>query len=122
MQRVYYVYAPFCSVVSRCRHRSSLVRFGSAWLRDPRTVLKLNQTWWPAFRSRAAATRALWAIVAVVSAIVDERENHNFPCSTICQGLLLSFYPPPFFYLAFFRFSFSFFFFVNAVSGEICLQ
>jgi len=73
-------------------------------------VLKLNQTWWPAFRSRAAATRALWAIVAVVSAIVDERENHNFPCSTICQGLLLSFYPPPFFYLAFFRFSLSFFF------------
>lgn len=50
-------------------------------------MLKLNQTW-PAFRS-TTATRALWAI-AIVVIVVDERENHNFPCSTICEGLLRS--------------------------------
>lgn len=60
-------------------------------------MLKLNQTW-PAFRS-TTATRALWAI-AIVVIVVDERENHNFPCSTICEGLLRSLslsFSPPFF-------------------------
>lgn len=34
----------------------------------------------------AAAATAAVVLVAAVAVVDDERENHNFPCSAICQS------------------------------------